>query len=120
MSFKLIFSNFIIASGLVAQARTQDNLEKQLQDYLQMRKHIAAFENELPGRLDSLEGKAREDLLNKHATLLTFDLEAAICLKKWEDLCTIVRRANQCKSVIAFQGMGDCLLRSNVPGQGTL
>lgn len=120
MSFKLIFSSFIIASGLVAQARTQDNLEKQLQDYLQMRKHIAAFENELPGRLDSLEGKAREDLLNKHATLLTFDLEAAICLKRWEDLCAIVRRATQCKSVIAFQGMGDCLLRSNVPGQGTL
>lgn len=119
MSFKLIFSNFIIASALVAQARTQDNVEKQLQDYLLMRKHIAAFEAELPGRLDSLEGKAREDLLSKLATLLTFDLEGAICLKNWEDLGEIIRKTVQCKSVTAFQGMGDCLLRSSVPGRGS-
>lgn len=118
MSFKLLFSNFIIASALVAQARTQDNVEKQLQDYLLMRKHIAAFGNELPGQLDSLEGRAREDILNKLGTLLTFDLEGAVCLKQWEDLGGIVRKAIQCKNVRIFQGMGDCLLRSSVPGQG--
>lgn len=84
-----------------------------------MRKHISEFETNLPGLLDSLEGKAREDLLNKFATLLTFDLEGAVCLQNWGDICEIVRKAIQCKSVVAFQGMGDCLLRSNVPGQGT-
>ena len=120
MSFKLLFSKFVIASALVAQSRSQENVEKQLQGYLQVRQYVAAFEKELPDRLELLQGKAREDLLDKLAMLFTFDFEAAIHLKTPDDLCRIVRKASQWGNIVAFQAMGDCLLRSNVGGQGNV
>lgn len=117
LSLKVIFSNFVTASALVARARAQDKVEFQLQDYLLMRKHVAAFDKGLSAQLCVLEGQARADLLRKLAALLIYDFEGAICLKNWEELGVIVLKAVQCQRVATFQAMGDCLLRSGAPGQ---
>ncbi|KAL2135925.1 hypothetical protein VTI74DRAFT_6308 [Chaetomium olivicolor] len=117
LSLKILFSHFVISSALVALARTQDNIEKQLRDYCTMRKHVMAFDTELPEYLPQLDEQSSEDMLRKHATLLAFDFEAAIALKQWEDLGSIVQRAVPCKNITAFQAMADCLLRSQAPGQ---
>lgn len=118
LSLKTLFSNFVIASALVVLARTQDNVEKQLEDYGIMRKHIMAFDNELPEYLPQLDEQSRDDMLRKHATLLAFDFEAAIALQQWEDLGSILQRAVPCKNITAFQAMADSLLRAQAPGQG--
>ncbi|SPQ20408.1 14822ea5-0490-4dac-a6c0-22cd1d76eaed [Thermothielavioides terrestris] len=117
LSLKTLFSNFVISSALVALARTQDNVEKQLQDYGTMRKHISDFDNQLPEYLPHLDEQSKEDMFRKHATLLAFDFEAAIALKQWEDLGSIVQRAVPCKNITAFQAMADSLLRAQAPGQ---
>ncbi|GAB1313483.1 sporulation-specific protein 22 [Madurella fahalii] len=117
LSLKTLFSRFVMASALVSLARTQDNVEKQLQDYSAMRKHIGTFDNELPEYLPQLDEQSREDMIRKQATLLAFDFEAAVALKQWDDLGCIVRRAVSCKSITAFQAMADCLLRAQAPGQ---
>lgn len=117
---RALFSNFIIATALLARARAADNVESQLQDYLEMRKHVAAYDSELPAQLPALVGEARNDMLQKLATLLAFDFEGAIRLKSWESLVEIVRKTAECKNVTTLQGMADCLLRSDAPVKGTI
>lgn len=118
LSLKTLFANFVISSALVALARTQDNVEAQLQDYGTMRRHVMAFDNELPEYLPQLDEQSRDDMFRKQATLLAFDFEAAIALKQWDDLGGIVQRAVPCKNITAFQAMADSLLRAQAPGQG--
>lgn len=118
VSLKTLFNNFIISSALLARARSQDNVEDQLQDYLLMRKHIASFDKDLPSQLPFLVGQARDDMMSKLAALFTFDFEGAVSLKDWDGLGEIIRKTANCKSVVALQAMADCLLRSDAPVQG--
>ncbi|KAK7740394.1 sporulation-specific protein 22 [Diaporthe eres] len=117
LSLKSIFCNFLISSALVALARSQDNLERQLQDYLIMRKHIMAADSEIQERMESqsLDEVASRDLLNKLALLLAFDFEAAMALKCWQDLGEIVLKTSTCQSLESFKTMADCILRAHVP-----
>jgi hypothetical protein len=115
LSLKAIFCHFVISSALVSLARTQDNTEARLQDYLDMRKHIAAFDAEMETRLDSLDEISRGDLLQKLSSLLVFDFEGATCLMKWEELNEIVHKASSCRRFEAYEAMGDCLLRAGAP-----
>ncbi|KAJ0124698.1 Testis-expressed sequence 11 protein [Diaporthe amygdali] len=117
LSLKSIFCNFLISSALVALARSQDNLEEQLQDYLIMRRHIAAADSEIQKRMESqsLDEVASKDLLNKLALLLSFDFEATVALKCWPDLGEIVLKAGACQNTESFKTMADCILRTPVP-----
>lgn len=116
---RALFSNFIIATALLARARAEDNVESQLQDYLEMRRHVAAYDSELPTQLPALVEEAKNDMLQKLATLLAFDFEGAVRLKEWESLVEIIRKTAECKNVRILQGMADCLLRSDAPVKGT-
>lgn len=123
IALKTLFNNFIVSSALLARARSRDGVEDRLQDYLLMRRHVAAFDDALPAQLPSLVEQARADMLSKLAALLAFDFEAALALKAWDDLCPIVRKAaascgeGRQSAAIALQAMADCLLRS--PGSGS-
>lgn len=112
LAFKTLFNNFIVSSALLARARSQDSVEDQLQDYLLMRKHVAAFDASLPSQLPALVEPASADMLAKLAALLTFDFEAAVALKCYDELGSIVRKCADCKSASCLQAMADCLLRS--------
>lgn len=118
IALKTLFNNFIVSSALLARARSRDTVEDRLQDYLLLRRHVAAFDAALPAQLPSLVEQARADMLSKLAALLAFDFEAALALKAWDDLCPIVRKAassceRQPSAAIALQAMADCLLRSS-------
>ncbi|KAJ4405152.1 sporulation-specific protein 22 [Neurospora sp. IMI 360204] len=117
VTLKALFSRFIIASALISFARTQDNVKEQLEDFQLMRNHVLAFDSLVPEYLPRLDEQSREDMVRKHATLLTFDFEAAVALGQWDDLGGIVQRAVPCKSAVAYQTMADSLLRAQVPGQ---
>ncbi|KAF5598425.1 transcription factor [Fusarium pseudocircinatum] len=56
------------------------------------------------------------DLLAKLSTLFVFDFESAVCLKSWDDLSQIIRKARICKNEMMYKAMGDCLLRSEASG----
>lgn len=118
LKLRELFCNFMVASVLLARARTKDNIEIQLQDYLQMRKHIAAFDSEVPAQLVVLTGEAREDMLRKQASLQGFDFEGAVRLKDWESLGQIVAKVREYNSAATLKGMADCILRHDAPGQG--
>lgn len=120
LSLKLIFCNFLIASALVALARSQDNLEEQLQNYLLMRRHVAAADTSIQERIESqsLDEVASRDLLSKLALLLAFDFEAAVALKCWKDLGEIVIKASACQNIESFKTMAGCILQAHVPIEG--
>lgn len=120
LSLRSIFCHFLISSALVSLARAQDNLEAQLQDYLILRRHIAAADGEIQHRLQSrnLDEVSVRDLLAKLAQLLAFDFEAAAALKDYQELREIVLKANQCEDLESLKAMADCALRSQLPTEG--
>ncbi|KAG8164456.1 hypothetical protein KVR01_006374 [Diaporthe batatas] len=117
LALKSIFCNFLISSALVALARSQDNLEEQLQNYLLMRRHVAAADTSIQERMESqtLDEIASRDLLSKLALLLAFDFEAAVALKCWKDLGEVVIKASACQNIESFKTMAGCILQASVP-----
>lgn len=121
MSLNRSLCHFVVAAALVAVARAEDDISQVHQDYHTMRQHVEAFDREFQSNRAKLPEVTVEDLSSKLAMLLVFDFEAAICLKSWEDLGEIVRKAEPCCDANAFKQMADCLLRQSVvPSQGKL
>ncbi|KAI1381649.1 SPO22-domain-containing protein [Hypoxylon crocopeplum] len=81
LSLRAMFCHFLMATALLALARSEDNIETQLQDYLTMRNHVKGFDAGLEMRLGALDEVSKNDLQTKLSTLLVFDFEGAICLK---------------------------------------
>ena len=63
----------------------------QLQYYTDVRKVINDFRIDVKGQVNRLEGGAKADLQRKHASLLSFDYEAAARLKAWGSLGQIIK-----------------------------
>lgn len=120
LSLKSIFCNFLISSALVSLARSQDNVEEQLQRYLVMRRYITEADSEVQRRIQSksLDEVSSRDLVGKLALLLAFDFEAAVALKQWNELSEIVLKASACRDLEAFKTMADCILRAHAPPEG--
>lgn len=110
--------HFIIAAALISTARTEDRIEESLQRYLEMRQHIASFQDYLENHANTASEAIVRDLRQKLATLFVFEFEGAIALKDWESLTEIVRKSKLCNDAAACKAMGDCLLRSEAPAQG--
>jgi hypothetical protein len=112
--------HFVIAAALISQARTEDKVDEQLQQYLEARDHISEFDTFFNDHVrDDPKSGIYPDLLAKMSTLFVFDFESAVCLKSWDDLSQIVRKATICKDETMFKAMADCLLRSEASGNGT-
>lgn len=125
LSLRKMFCEFSAAAALVSLARREDNIEVQLQNYLDLRKHVKNFDVLFNEKSETMEDVQSEDLLQKLAVLLAFDFEAACHLKAWDDLGETILNANICKSARAYHLMADCLLclqddsRIQIPTNGT-
>ncbi|KAI1112741.1 meiosis protein SPO22/ZIP4 like-domain-containing protein [Nemania sp. NC0429] len=97
-SLRGMFCNFMVATVLLALARSEHNTEIRLQDYLGMRRHVQRFHETLESRSDALDESLRTDLQTKLSTLL-------------DDLKGIILRAQPGQSLPAYQAMADCTLR---------
>jgi hypothetical protein len=113
-----MFCDFSAATALVALARGEDNIEVQLQNYLNLRKHVDSFDRLLQDKLDKMGEDAEQDLLRKLSILIAFDFEAACQLKAWDELGEIVLKSNICKSGHVYEIMADCMLCSKAPTPG--
>ncbi|KAH8205291.1 hypothetical protein TruAng_000538 [Truncatella angustata] len=111
-----MFCHFMIATSYIALARSEDNIETQLQDYLNSRKHVRAFETRLE-HMPSNDEECHHDLRLKLATLFVFDFEACIHLKAWDELVTIARKSGTYKDLQTLQAIADSLLRAQPPTQ---
>lgn len=90
LSLRRMFCDFLAISLLIALARSEDNIEKQLQYYLTGRAHVEGFRARIPDQLTRLGPGSREDLLKKLGVVLAFDFEAAVRLKSWDSLELII------------------------------
>lgn len=117
LSLRRMFCDFLAATLLIVQARPEDNIEIQLQDYLVVRKHVANFATGLDSILSQMEEGPTQDLLRKLEALLAYDFEAACLLKAWNDLGAIITKAEVCKSTRVYELMADCILSAEAPTQ---
>ncbi|KAF9771923.1 hypothetical protein IL306_010392 [Fusarium sp. DS 682] len=109
--------HFVVAAALISQARTEDKVDEQLQQYLETRRHISEFDTLFDSHFrNDPKSQIYPDLLAKMSTLFVFDFESAACLKNWDDLGQIIRKARICKDEMMYKAMGDCLLRSEASG----
>lgn len=121
LTLKGMFCHFMIGIGQIACARAADKLDMQVQSYLVARRHVKAFDDELERCQGTLDADSARDLGSKLATLLVLDFEAAVHLRCWDDLPTIVLKTKSSKDLQGLQAMADCILRAeNPPAQGEL
>ena len=118
LSLRKMFCEFSASVALIALARGEDNVEIQLQDYLNLRKHVRSFDSRLQEKRDKIEDGPSQDLHKKLAILLAFDFEAACQLKAWDDLGEIILKTQICRSSQLYELMADCILSSQAPSQG--
>jgi hypothetical protein len=109
--------HFVVAAALVSVARTTNEVDEQLHRYLEMGQHIAAFDQLLHATVGPQDEKTLRDLNLKFSSLLVFKFEGAVALKRWGDLRRIVNQVEVCQNEGAMKAMGDCLLRSQAPGE---
>lgn len=110
--------HFVIVAALISLARAEDRVDEQLQRYLEARHHVAAFDHLMQAGVGTSDEAVVKDVVRKMATLWVFDFESAVCLKRWDDLNHVVRKARACKDETMYKAMGDCLLRSRAPTKG--
>ncbi|EEY19690.1 conserved hypothetical protein [Verticillium alfalfae VaMs.102] len=110
-------SHFVVASAMASVARTQDDVERQSQVYSSLRQHVVEFDTQIQEYvcLNEMDKLTSKDLYQKFASLLVFDLEAAVHLELFDELSEIVHKAKRCTSVETFKSMADCLLRGHLP-----
>ncbi|KAI1431325.1 meiosis protein SPO22/ZIP4 like-domain-containing protein [Xylaria sp. CBS 124048] len=99
ISLRGLFCNFMAATILLALARSEDNAELSLQDYLGMRRHVQHFHEEFESRSEALDDASRADLQSKLSTLLFFEFEG------------IILKAQPGQNLSVYQAMADCILR---------
>ena len=115
LSLRRLFCNFVLCSLSVHLARTEDNYESQLQHYLSSRRFVAEWRSHLPDQLSRLEGGARSDLIYKHATLISYDFEAAARLKAWDDFEKIIAECQSCDNIKVYAILADIVLACEAP-----
>jgi len=115
LSLRRMFCNFLAGSLLVMMAREEDALEPQLQYYLSVRKHVMAFQAQYRSQIGSLRGGAKEDLCRKASALLSFDFEAAVRLKAWDDASQIVKDSSELADSKLYGILADVILSSEAP-----
>jgi tetratricopeptide (TPR) repeat protein len=112
LSLRRMFCDFLAGSLLVMMAREEDAIEAQLQYYLAVRKHAKAFQAHFQSQIGLLRGGAKEDLSHKASALLSFDFEAAVRLKAWEDVSQIVKDSKECGDPKLYGTLADVILSS--------
>lgn len=118
LSLRKMFCEFSAATALIVLARGEDHIETCLQHYLILRKHVASFDFLLQNKLEKMEDRPAQDLLQKLSVLIAFDFEAACRLKAWDELGEVILRAEVCKELRVYELMADCILCSQPPTDG--
>ncbi|KAI5200557.1 hypothetical protein E4T39_05665 [Aureobasidium subglaciale] len=85
---RLLLCRFLAASTLIVLARSEDNIERALQFFLDARRQIEAFHQRYQEAMQSksLQPEVISDLEVKEFEMIKFDLEALMRLGNWNDL----------------------------------
>ncbi|KAJ8131120.1 hypothetical protein O1611_g2505 [Lasiodiplodia mahajangana] len=125
ISLRGMFCNFMAATVLLALARSEDNTELRLQDYLNMRRHVKSFYVTLESRLNALDDSSREDLQTKLSTLLVFEAQPGRSLSAYQAMADFLYQTMRelVNQIWALENFGQeklakymrCLLKITLP-----
>ncbi|XP_014560370.1 hypothetical protein COCVIDRAFT_89663 [Bipolaris victoriae FI3] len=86
LSLRLLFCEFLAACTWITLARAEDNVEQNAQQYLEVRKHSQNFRRAVSETMNGLGQSAKADIISKHFQVVKLELEAALKLRKWDEL----------------------------------
>ncbi|GFF91006.1 hypothetical protein IFM47457_08688 [Aspergillus lentulus] len=113
-AFMYLLAEYIKSNKLIVEAR--DHTPSSAKVYKQIRQSVQRFETYLQGHLDTYsttpEGEA---WMHKHRLLLALDFEAAINLKQWDNVPSIIERASNMLDDQLCSVFLDCILCSGAP-----
>lgn len=113
--------SFLCCLHLVVLARSEDHIESQLQFYLNLRSHASSYRRHVQDHWNEPVRSAAtlgEHIKKRYTTLLLLDLEAAIYLKAWHSLRTIIDElvlSSSTQTPNAFAAVADLILASRAP-----
>ena len=82
----------------------------QLQYYLEVRKYCQEFRRVVVEGADQLSGPAQDDILSKQLQVVMLEIEAALKLKRWDDLEELFEQCWNCKCSDRYETLADLVL----------
>ncbi|PKX99034.1 uncharacterized protein P174DRAFT_447590 [Aspergillus novofumigatus IBT 16806] len=112
--FIYLLAEYIKCSKLIADAR--GHTPSSAKAYKQIRQSVQHFETHIQAQLDTCKtAPEREVWTHKYRPLLALDFEAAIDLKQWNDIPSIIERTSTILDDQLCSVFLDCILRSGTP-----
>lgn len=115
LSLRQSFCSFLSCSLWVILARKQKDPVCQLQYDRNVRKAVETWSKYSRSHLERLEGPARQDFEGKCSVILSYDFEAAVRMKDWNDLEGIVEKCRTWGDDHTFALLADITLSSDAP-----
>ncbi|KAI4744710.1 hypothetical protein E4T50_04904 [Aureobasidium sp. EXF-12298] len=109
---RLLLCRFLAASALIVMARSEDNIERALQLYLDARRQIAAFYQRYQEAEQNgwLQPDASSDIEVKEFEMIQFDLEALMRLENWQDLDKVLSMCLESRHSNRLENAADLIL----------
>lgn len=112
--FLYLMGEYVKSNKLVAEAR--GHTPSSVKVYKQIRRSVQRFEAYIQIELDTCNTTSeRGRWTHKYRLLLALDFEAAINLKHWNDIPSIIDRASNMLDDKLCSAFLDCILRSGAP-----
>ncbi|EGC46539.1 conserved hypothetical protein [Histoplasma capsulatum var. duboisii H88] len=115
VTLRRLLCYFLGALLNMARARTETDAQTRADYYLDSRNYIQFFRGVFNCETKNLEVADRNDLLQKHRTLLAFDFEAAVRLRQWESLSEIIEESESFADDVLYGTFSDAMLCSEAP-----
>lgn len=120
-----IFCDFLSACAFIALARTEDNIQASLQNYLAVRRHTQSFRNlALQQMQEKVFGdSAKDDLIAKYFQIIKFELEAVLKLEDWNAMDDLFKECWKYENPHHYETLADlvlvihsCMLKADLDG----
>ncbi|KAL9100635.1 MAG: hypothetical protein Q9163_004005 [Psora crenata] len=120
LGLRRLFCNFLVGSLSIVRGRQADAEEIQLQHCLDVTKAVDAFRADFGAQMDRVGEGAKDDLRQKYLALLAYDYEAAIRLKAWGSLESIIEESQEYGNPDVFAILADITLAFKAPTDITI
>ncbi|KAL2001085.1 hypothetical protein VTN02DRAFT_2252 [Thermoascus thermophilus] len=110
-----LLCDFLGAVIMVALARKQKDPPVKTEQYLDVRIYAESFRGLIHSQLNRSDGTKKNTWMKKYRAMISFDFEAAVQLKQWDSIGTLVEEARTIADDKLYAIFADVVLSSDMP-----